>query len=221
MSRDGRPRRTFLWLLVLAAIGVAILLGGRDLFEGLVTRMKERVQGGGAPAAGTVSGTVRFEDGVAAEGARVSLHVGGAETLDVTLPAAPDGSFRLPLGERGPVETLRAERGPLTTGTVRVSSPGAEQLLTLPSKFDVAGLVQTGVERMPVASARVSVAGVSTVTDEAGSFTLKDVPASAAVTLPVRVTVAADGYAPLDHAVPPDALPAVYGDLLLLLEPVR
>jgi hypothetical protein len=207
--------------VVLAVIAVVVMLGGRDLFEGLVSRLRERAAATSTSGTGTVSGRVRFADGSAAVGARVTARFGAGDAGETTVRAGLDGAFDVDGSMSGGMTSVTAVHGPLSCGVTNGPVMAAVLELSLPPTFDLAGLVQTGEERTPVAGALIRFAGVSTRTDEAGAFSLKQVSATAAATLPVRITVEAEGFATLEHAVPVDAHPAVYRDLLLLLEPVR
>ena len=221
MSRERRPRRTLLWLVVLAAIGVAFLLGGRELFEAQFEQLRNGARGD-APSGmqGRPSGRVPFADGTAGNGARVTVERSGASAATELVTSA-DGAYELPLDAGETVTRVSVAFGPHALDVLKGSLLGGEVSCKLPTSFDVAGLVQAGPERTPVAGATVRVGGVAATTDDDGAFRVVGVPETAARNLPVRVSVEKDGFVPLEHAVAADAHPAVYGDLNLLLEAVK
>jgi hypothetical protein len=229
--RDAAPRRSLFAIAVIAAVALVCLLLGQRAVEGYLEEQKARhppapdALHGGAGA----SGLVTYADASPAAGARVRVVWRDGAGRPGSTPAIADASGHFVQSNVPPGATIvevRASIGPLLAKAV-LSDAGAETKsagnlrLVLPDEFTLAGLVRRADDRAPVSGASLDAAGIRTQSGASGDFQIAHVPASLLrVDRPV-LRIEAEGLAVREWPVPRDDMPESYGDLTILMEPLR
>ncbi len=215
---------------VLGVLAIISMLVGHKAIEGYVEKTQGNAPDGAAatPTSG-VSGRVTYSDGSPAAGASVSISWTDSAGRAGSTPAVAgaDGSFvQTKIPEHATVLEVRAARGPIAATAKGSDLAGAGAShgganLVLAKEFRLAGMVRRAGDRKPVAGAEIELGGARVKAGSDGDFKLDHVPWKALVSGRPVAHLSAEGYAPLAWPLPEDAPPESYGDVTILMEPLR
>lgn len=220
-------RRSIVVLCLLALMTIVLLLLGHRAMDGYVGGQKAKAAPRVLADAGAVSGEVRHADGTPAAGARVTITWTDSAGRPGSTPAiaGEDGTYRQRrLPANAIVTEIRASLGPLVgrpNSVLGANGSRGASAIALPVSFRLAGLVRRADDRSAVAGAAMSVGGVSALSGADGTFAIEGIPAAVITEDRPIVRIAAAGYQPLEWPLPKDEVPEAYGDLTIVLEPLK
>jgi hypothetical protein len=223
---DAATRRGVFAVVAVGVVAIVCLLLGHKAIQGyLDDHPAKRPSAPDMPGGAGVAGVVTFADGSPAAAARIEISWRDSAGRTGETPSLTDerGRFAQPnVPARADVVKIAASLGPLSAQSDDAGrAPGARARISLPATFRLAGLVRRAGDRTPVAGATLNVGGVGATSGADGEFKLEAIPASALRDERLVVRVSADGHRTLEWPLPKDAPAESYGDLTILLEPVR
>jgi hypothetical protein len=228
---DTPLRRSLVVLVLVVVVALLLMLLGHRAMQGYLDRQGEKL--GRAKAeetdTGGVSGRVTYADGAPAANARVRVIWRDAAGAPGSTPALANADGRFTQGNvpiSGTITEVHASVGPLVAKAPldqlpRGGTSGVRVTIELPREFRLAGLLRRTGDREPVVGGTLAIGAVSATSGKAGEFRVERIPAAALHESRPVVHITADGYAPLDWPLPMDALPETYGDLTILMEPLK